>query len=561
VAAAGEDALRDGGTGKGAAFVEGELCSASAPNRAGRERTGREARPAPFAIRLDASRAPRFAIRLGVVSSPFGFLLASEPPPRRVGAIAALAAVALCTLIVYPLAHVAPVVSLSVVYLPAVLVVSVTWGAWLGAATGVLSAAAFNFFHLPPVGRFTLQNSENWVALAAFLVVAFLASSVAEVTRARTRDAEERRREADLAAEMARLLLRGNSLAEVLPTAAARLAQTLDLSSAAIEMDAVEGDERRVAFPLREGTNRLGTLLVGASTSEANLRRLQERVVPALEALMSAALERETLLGGVVETAALRRADTVKTALLRAVSHDLRSPLTAISAAGEAVGSPTLSPEERAEMAAVIQEETRRLSRLVDNLLDLSRLEAGAAEPHREWTSIEELIGAAVDEVAAAPDAFALSIDRDLPLVSVDPVQMERAFVNVLENARRHSGGHPVSVRARAVRDRVIVRVVDRGPGIPPAQLERVFEPFYRAGTPGSAHRGSGLGLAIARGFTEANAGSLYVESLPGQGATFVFEMPLQEPAAHEDRGEPQDTAAADGARTPVSPGGGRRAT
>jgi len=496
-----------------------------------------------------------------VVSSPFGFLLASEPPPRRVGAIVALAAVALCTLIVYPLAHVAPVVSLSVVYLPAVLVVSVTWGAWLGVATAVLSAAAFNFFHLPPVGRFTLQNSENWVALAAFLVVAFLASSVAEVTRARTRDAEERRREADLAAEMARLLLRGNSLAEALPTAAARLAQTLDLSSAAIEMDAVEGDERRVAFPLREGTNRLGTLLVGAGTSEANLRRLQERVVPALEALLSAALERETLLGGVVETAALRRADTVKTALLRAVSHDLRSPLTAISAAGEAVGSPTLSPEERAEMAAVIQEETRRLSRLVDNLLDLSRLEAGAAEPHREWTSIEELIRAAVDEVAAAPDAFALSIDRDLPLVSVDPVQMERAFVNVLENARRHSGGHPVSVRARAVRDRVIVRVVDRGPGIPPAQLERVFEPFYRAGTPGSAHRGSGLGLAIARGFTEANAGSLYVESLPGQGATFVFEMPLREPAAHEDRGEPQDTVA-DGARTPVSPGGGReRAT
>ncbi len=108
----------------------------------------------------------------------------------------------------------------------------------------------------------------------------------------------------------------------------------------------------------------------------------------------------------------------------------------------------------------------------------------------------------------------------------------------------------------------MIVRVVDRGPGIPPAQLERVFEPFYRAGTPGSGHRGSGLGLAIARGFTEANAGSLHVESLPGQGATFVFELPLQEPAAHEDRREPQDTAAADGARVPVSPGGGReRAT
>jgi two-component system sensor histidine kinase KdpD len=502
------------------------------------------------------------------VSPPFGFLLASEPPSRRVGILVAVGMVGLCTLIVYPLKHVAPVVSLSVVYIPAVLVVSITWGVWFGVATGVLSAAAFNFFHLPPVGGLTISDSGNWVALVIFLVVAAVASSVAEVTRARTRDAQERRREADLAAEMARLLLRGNSLAVALPTAAARLAHTLELKSAAIEMDAVDGDERTVAFPLREGSRRLGTLLVGADSSEASLRRLQERVVPALESLLSAALERDTLLGGVVETAALRRADTVKTALLRAVSHDLRSPLTAISAAGEAVGSESISPREREEMAAVIQEESRRLSRLVDNLLDLSRLEAGAAEPRMQWTSIEELLRGAIGELAAAPEEFVVTIDRDLPLVRLDGVQMERAFVNVLENALRHSGGHPVSVRARAVRslgsatrseggggtvgelsdgqkprgDRVIVRIVDRGPGIPPAQLERVFEPFYRAGIPGSEHRGSGLGLAIARGFAEANAGSLHVESLPGQGATFVFEFPLKESAEPGDARPAADT-------------------
>jgi two-component system, OmpR family, sensor histidine kinase KdpD len=489
---------------------------------------------------------------------PFGFLLAPEPPPRRVGVLVAVLAVALCTLLVYPLKQIAPVVSLGVVYLLAVLIVSAIWGAWLGVFTAVLSAGAFNFFHLPPVGHFEIRSSSNWVALITFVVAAALVSSVAEVTRARARDAEARRREADLAAEMARLLLRGNNLAEALPTAAARLAHTFELTSAAIEMEAVEGDQRSVAFPLREGTTRLGTLLVGSDTSEESLRRLQERVVPALEALLSAALERDRLLGGVVETASLRRADTVKTALLRAVSHDLRSPLTAISAAGEAVGSPSLSPQERAEMATVIQEETRRLSRLVDNLLDLSRLEAGAAEPRRDWTSVDDLIRAALRDLAAGPEDFSLSIDNDLPLVSVDPVQMERALVNVLENARRHSGGFPVSVRARAVRslanararpvatvggraeeqpyepgpagDRVIVRVVDRGPGIPPAQLERVFEPFYRAGTSAGGHRGSGLGLAIARGFAEANAGSLHVESLPGQGAAFVFELPLEEP-------------------------------
>jgi two-component system sensor histidine kinase KdpD len=485
------------------------------------------------------------------VSPRFGLLLSLTAPSRRVGAITALVAIALSTLIVYPLKHVAPVVSLSLVYLPGVLIVSITWGFWLGFATAVVSGLAFNFFHLPPLGGLTIHDSSNWIALVTFLVVAALASSVAEVTRARAREADERRQEADLAAEMARLLLRGESLAEALPTAAARLAHALELSSAAIELEAVEGDERSVAFPLREGTSRLGTLLVGGGTSEANLRRLQERVVPALEALLSAAREREELLGGVVETAALRRADTIKTALLRAVSHDLRSPLTAISVAGEAIGSPSLSERERQEMASVIQEESLRLSRLVDNLLDLSRLEAGAAEPRRSWTSVEELIHSALAELAQATEEFSLSIDRDIPFISVDAVQMERAFVNVLENARRHSGGHPVSVRARAVRslaaglagqspasgeggagprsrDRVIVRIVDRGPGIPPAQLERVFEPFYRAGAPGSDHRGSGLGLAIARGFAEANDGSLHVESLPGQGATFVFEFPLE---------------------------------
>lgn len=492
------------------------------------------------------------------MSSPFGFLLAPSPPSRRAGLVVAALSVALSTLLVFPLKHVAPVVSLSVVYLPAVLVVSIVWGGWLGVATAVASAAALNYFHIDPVGRFTIKQSSNWVALVAFLVVAGFASSLAEVTRARARDAEARRREADLAAEMARLLLRGDDLASALPTAAARLAQALELSSAAISMEAVEGDERTFAFPLREGTRRLGTLLVGSEASEASLRRLQERVVPALEALLSAALEREGLLGDVVETAALRRADTVKTALLRAVSHDLRSPLTAISAAGEALGSSALSEPERSELAAVILEEAKRLSRLVDNLLDLSRLEAGAAEPRRDWASVEELIRAALAELAASGEEFSLSIDRELPLVSVDPVQMERAFVNVLENARRHSGGHPVSVRARAVRplarggvadvpsdaerrpsDRLIVRIVDRGPGIPPAQLERVFEPFYRAGTSASGHRGSGLGLAIARGFTEASGGTLHVESLPGQGASFVFELPLRSPA--EEAGETGD--------------------
>jgi two-component system, OmpR family, sensor histidine kinase KdpD len=484
------------------------------------------------------------------MSRSFGFLIARNPPSRKAGVLTATALVALCTLIVYPLARVTPVVSLSVVYLPAVLLVSITWGAWLGVLTGVMSALAFDFFHLDPVGRLTIGDSRIWVALVTFVLVTAFASSLSEIARTRARDAEDRRREADLVAELARLLLSGDNLAQALPTVAARLAATLELHSAAIEMPAVEGDPRTVVFPLRDRGHTIGALLVGADSPPESLRRLQDRVVPSLEALLSPALEREALMAGAVDAAALRRADNVKTALLRSVSHDLRSPLTAISAAAEALQSRSLSDEERADMVSVIGGESRRLSRLIENLLDLSRLQAGAAQPRRDWSSVEELLGEAVGELAGEQGRFVLSVDPELPLVSLDPAQMVRALVNVLDNARRHSGGQPVSVRARAVhgggggrdahmgnghggfeagpgpRDRIVIRVVDRGPGIAPAQREQVFQPFYRSSGPAD-HGGSGLGLAIARGFTEANGGTLHVESLPGQGTTFVFELPL----------------------------------
>src|SRR6201999_4059452 len=177
---------------------------------------------------------------------------------------------------------------------------------------------------------------------------------------------------------------------------------------------------------------------------------------------------------------------------------------------------------------AIIDEATR-LSRLIDNLLDLSRLEADAAEPRPEWSSIEEVLAAAIEDVPEGE--FKLALDDDLPPVRADPAQLERAFANLLDNAQRHSGGHPVSVRARNVGGRVLVRVVDRGPGIPPAQQARIFEPFYRSGNGRPAPRGSGLGLAIVRGFVEANGGRVWVESLPHQATSFVVELPI-DPAA-----------------------------
>ena len=246
--------------------------------------------------------------------------------------------------------------------------------------------------------------------------------------------------------------------------------------------------------------------------------------------MLGAALERDALQREVVETRALRRSDVLKTALLRAVSHDLRSPLTAILAAAEALGSTSLRADERGELVAdIVGEAAQRLSRLVDNLLDLSRLEAAHA-PSRASSGARSRRSccAAVDDVALPPGTFALAIDPDLPLIRADAAQLERAFANLLENAARYSGGHPVSVRARAVGARILVRVVDRGPGIPPAE-QRARSSSRSTARPAIAdgHRGSGLGLAIVEGFVEANGGRVWVESLPGQGTTFVVELPV----------------------------------
>jgi two-component system sensor histidine kinase KdpD len=440
-------------------------------------------------------------------------------PPLLLGLVAAALSVALTTVLLYPLSEVAPPVSLGVLYLLAVLFVSTLWGLWLGVATGIAAAAAFNWFQLPPTGRFTIAAAEDGVALLVFLAAAVVASSLAELARTRAREAQMRRREADLAAELARLLLGSPAPRATVPVAAKRIADALELESATVVLGPVDSDGRHAAVPLRDGDRLLGTLVV----PEVAATVARERVAPALEAVLAAALERESLTQELVETGALRRSDEVKTAVLRSVSHDLRSPLTAILAASEALGSPTLEADERTELVDAITKESRRLARLVDQLIDLSRLQAGTAEPREDWCSLEEVIRAAVDDIGDSPERVRLVIDRDLPLVRADATQLQRALANLVDNALRYGAG-PVSVRARASGGRILIRVVDHGPGIPPAEQDRIFTAFYRA--PGAAGQGSGLGLAIVRGFVEANGGHVGVESLPGQGTSFVIELP-----------------------------------
>ncbi len=459
--------------------------------------------------------------------------LLDVPRPRVWGVLLVMLAVAATTLVIYPLREIAPEVSPGVVYLLAVLLVAVYWGLAYGLLTSLVSAGAFNFFHIPPTGRLMIADSAHWVALGVFLVAAVVASAVAELARTRAAEAERRRGEADLAADTARVLLGGATLADALPEAGRLVGAALGLPDAEIVLDPAAESVRPQGVVLDLGAGREAVLVLGAGTGDEAVRaRIRERVAPALEALLRAALERDRLQAEVVETQALRRSDVIKTALLRAVSHDLRTPLTAIITAGHAVRSPALEGGERDELGLVVVEEAQRLAALVDKLLDLSRLQAGAAEPRRDWCSLEEVVRTAADDVCPGDEgSFALSFDPDLPLVQADAAQLERVFVNLLENARRYSGGHPVKVRARVVGGRMSIRVIDRGPGMTPAQLARAFEPFYRDAA-SDTHPGSGLGLAIVRGFVEANGGRVRAESLPGHGTVFAIELPLAEERA-----------------------------
>jgi two-component system, OmpR family, sensor histidine kinase KdpD len=438
--------------------------------------------------------------------------------------LTAAGGVAVVTIVIYALREVMPAVATGVVYMLPVLLVSSLWGLWPGVATSVASAAAFNFFHIPPTGRFTIADEQHWVALIVFLVAAGVTSTLAGNARIRAEEAERGRREADLSAEMARVLLGGESLATTLPVVGRRIAQAFEIPWVTVEAAWADSDERRRALPIVVDGVRSGTVSFPRELDPALVEAIQRRVIPSLETLLSAASQREGLEAQLVETRALRRANVVKTALLRSVSHDLRSPLTAITAAAGGLRSKTLDPAQRDELIAVITAESTRLGRLVDNLLDLSRLQAGQVESRADWCSIEELVEAAIASVGQSEDGFEVVVADGLPMVRGDAGQLERALANVLDNSRRFAGEQPVTVNVDSGAQRVMIRITDRGPGIPQDQLETVFEPFHR-GPDSSA--GSGLGLAIARGFIEANGGTIRAQSLPGQGSTFLIQLPV----------------------------------
>jgi two-component system sensor histidine kinase KdpD len=461
---------------------------------------------------------------------------------RHLGAaVASLAAAALVSGAIYALEPVAPVLSLGVLYLFAVLPVAALWGLTYALPVSVVSMLAFNFLFLPPTHTFRLADSENWVALAVYLATAVIVSGLAAHARRQTAEAEQRRREATLAAEISGLLLETNDVSVQLERIAARVASMLGASQGRIELHPTglpNSEEVELDLVVRE--REIGRLFL--ATGSPPDPDTAARVCTVVASLLATAIEREELARHAresearrrteaIEAESLRRSDAAKTAVLRSVSHDLRSPITAIMTAGEMLegSADILTPTERRELLASISAQVKKLDRLVSNLLELSRLEAGAANPVPELWTVDGLVARALEAIGAENERVEVVLPEDSPPVRVDATQLEHVLVNLLENALKFSSAaDPVLVRAGRLGREVVVRVIDRGPGIPLQDQSYIFEPFNRGGR-GDGDRGSGLGLAIARGFVQLNGGRLWVESDPGAGSTFALALPAVE--------------------------------
>jgi two-component system, OmpR family, sensor histidine kinase KdpD len=455
-----------------------------------------------------------------------------------------VAAVATATGGVAALQSSTPIEGLAILYLLAVLAVAIRRGQLAALITAVLGELTFNYFYLPPRHELAIAHSEDVVELIVLLIAAVVVGRLAAVARERAAEAEarawlaaDREREAKLLAEVASAILAGDSVGAQLESIGRRIALATGAGRARVALEPVpapRGDESTVPLPARAGNAWLYL------TPDAGWEREAiERVAEPIGRLIDVAVERERVSERAADTEAAKRAEVTKTAILHSISHDLRSPLTAITTAGSALAL-GVSEAERAELIEVIEAESARLAKLVDDLLDLSRIESGAVAPQADWCDLHDVVASAAAH-SSGEHPIEFRLPAELPLVRADAAQLERVFSNLIENAVKFSpAGEPVRITGGASAGRVAVRVADRGSGIPRRYRSQVFEPFFRARGSGSesgsesgdSGGGSGLGLAICRGFVEANGGRIVLQTGRDTGTIFTVSFPVApEPA------------------------------
>jgi two-component system sensor histidine kinase KdpD len=443
----------------------------------------------------------------------------------------------------------------------------------LGAATmgrlpvaivvSIAAMLALNFLFLPPVGAFTIADPQNWIALFAFLVVAVIASNLSAAAQSRTREAIARRNEVTRLFDLTRDVLLTTETTGAIEALARQVARRFELSRIAIclpgdtgwrihqggEDDVsvgadslnmalarargvVEFDARQRAYgghvrvgdevsivPLRHGTRAIGLLVVSSSTIDIG-------TLDALAGVVAIAIERAQFMADRDAAELVRQKADLAATLLASLSHDLRTPLTAIKAAVENLRG-DLPPAERSEQARAAAAELDRLTLLFQDILDMARIDAASIRVDRQWVTAADVVDAACAQVRHTLDGHALRVDADADMeVDIDPRLASVALSHVLENAALYSpANREILVRGHIENDGLHVSVSDQGPGLDPGELEHLFERFYRGRTARQTTFGTGMGLSITRGLLAAAGGRIWAENVPG-GARFSMVIP-----------------------------------
>ncbi len=451
--------------------------------------------------------------------------------PRRrqaLGLLVAAIALPLLTVVLTQLRDYLGLPSVLLLYLLLVVGVAALGGLWPALAAAVAGSALANWFFTPPLHTFTIEEWENLLALVVFLSVAWIVSGFVALAARRAALATSVRAEVDVLEHLAG--------AHSVPSLLETLRRAVGLDGVTVlhrngtswEVDSAVGSAE--ASAPSDGTaidldERHVLVLSGPPVASDD-----QRIVAAFAREIAAALDLEELSAGARQAASFAAATELRTAILSAVSHDLRTPLAGIKASVTSLLQDDIewTADARHEFLETIDQESDRLNALVGNLLDMSRLQTGALEVERVPVGLEEVVPAALTSLAGELDQVVVDVPESLPRVAADPGLLERALANVIGNALRASAGNgtPVRIDACLVGNTVDVRVVDRGRGIPADERDRIFQPFQRLGD-ASAGEGVGLGLAVAKGFVEAMGGAIEVEDTPGGGLTMILQLPV----------------------------------
>ena len=489
-----------------------------------------------------------------------------------------------------------PLANLSLIFLMAVLFAAIRFGLWPSVYTALLSFVAYNFFFTEPHHTFIVDRREDVLTMIFFLVVAVIVGNLAARLKAQVEAMRLTARRTANLYDFSRRIAGAAALNDVLWAAVHHVASTLQCQS--LVLLPREGERLEIAsgyppedqmsptawgaahwawqhdqaagwgsgtlpasewlfLPLRTGRGPQGLLGVAFENPKRQLTPEQRHLLEALVDQVAVAIERTNLATDIEEARLLTETERLRSALLSSVSHDLRTPLVSImgSATGLASCDGALSTSDRAQLVQTILEESERLNRFVQNLLDMTRLGYGALQPNREWVDLREIVGRALKQMARSLESLRIEvrIEDDVPILHVDPILVEQVLVNVLDNAAKHSPyGGLIEIGASLEDERVSVRVSDEGPGIPAQARDTVFDVFYRVRAGDKQAAGTGLGLSICRGLVEAHGGR--IEALPGpggRGTTIAFWLPAQPVPAIADGGDEDEREPEDGSRPP----------